>query len=230
MSSELHAPDAAPAPRTSSSVRRSLVAMIALWLCAIGGGFGVLTHHSMLPGAAARAPEQWPAGSTLELARDRPTLVMIAHPQCTCTRASIAELSRLTARLGERMTTYVLFLKPQNVADGWERTSLWQAVSTLDDVKAIADDGGREAERFGALTSGQTYLFDPQGQLLFRGGITPSRGHQGDNVGSQRIAALVHGETPLRSLSEVFGCALSESSDDDFWFSWLRPAGPPVSR
>jgi hypothetical protein len=116
------------------------------------------------------------------------------------------------------------------MADGWERTSLWQTVSTLDDVTAVADDGGREAERFGALTSGQTYLFDPQGQLLFRGGITPSRGHQGDNVGSQRIAALVHGETPSRSLSEVFGCALSESSDDDFWFSWLRPAGPPVSR
>ena len=176
------------------------------------------------------APPAWPAGSALEPARDRHTLVMIAHPQCTCTRASIAELAQLTTRLRERVATYVLFLKPAGAANDWTRTGLWDDAAALDGVTVIADEGGREAARFGALTSGQTYLFDTAGQLLFRGGITPGRAHQGDNVGRERITALVEERDVSRALSAVYGCALGEASADDFWFSWLRPRAAASNR
>ena len=38
-------------------------------------------------------------------------------------------------------------------------------------------------QRFGAETSGQTLLYDRDGRLLFSGGTTGSRGHDGDNAG-----------------------------------------------
>lgn len=164
----------------------------------------------------------WPAGSALEPARDRHTLIMVAHPQCTCSRASIAELARLTSRLRERVATYVLFLKPVGTDSDWTRSGLWKDAAALAGVTVIADEGGRKADRFGALTSGQTYLFDRNRRLLFRGGITPGRAHEGDNVGRDRIAALVEGHGASRSWSEVYGCALREATNTDPWFSWMR--------
>ena len=52
----------------------------------------------------------------------RPTLVMLAHPRCTCTRASLAELAELMARVTQRPKAYVVFIKPGGVAEQWERT------------------------------------------------------------------------------------------------------------
>jgi hypothetical protein len=42
--------------------------------------------------------------------------------------------------------------------------------------RARADAEGVEMHRFGALTSGQTLVYDAAGRLLFSGGITASRG------------------------------------------------------
>ena len=101
---------------------------------------------------------------------------MLVHPQCTCSRASLAELAELLARARPRPRTFVLFIKPAGFADGWEHTDLWQTASGLPDVTVIRDDEGREAARFGAATSGQTFLYDARGTLLFSGGITAARG------------------------------------------------------
>ena len=38
----------------------------------------------------------------------QPTLVLLAHPQCSCTRASLDELGEALARTRIRPTTYVL--------------------------------------------------------------------------------------------------------------------------
>ena len=53
----------------------------------------------------------------------------------------------------------------------------------LPDVTVVRDDMAGEARRFGAVTSGQTLLFDTQGNLLFSGGITAARAQAGDNAG-----------------------------------------------
>ena len=113
----------------------------------------------------------------------RPTLVLLAHPQCSCTRATLEELGEVLARAEHRPKTYVVFLKPSSFANGWEMTDLWQTAARLPDVTVVRDDDGREASRFGAATSGQTLLYDTRGALLFSGGITGARGHAGDNAG-----------------------------------------------
>jgi hypothetical protein len=78
----------------------------------------------------------------------------------------------------------------------------------------VADDGGVESQRFGALSSGQALLYGADGRLLFAGGITESRGHQGDNAGESAIAALVlgAGRSGQSSSTPVYGCPLFDGS------------------
>lgn len=197
----------------------------AAWLAAIALGMGALAAYSFTPGAQADAPPGWPAESGLRLSADKPTLVMVAHPHCSCSRASIAELARLMSRLGGQVAGYVVFVKPQGVAEDWERTDLWESVALIDGVALVGDPGGEVAAHFGAATSGQTYLYGSDGRLRFKGGITPTRSHQGDSVGRQRIISLVTEGKTDRSESAVYGCALEDAAGADFWLAAVRGAG-----
>jgi hypothetical protein len=183
----------------------------AIWLGAAAGGLWTLWRYDNSPGEAARAPEAWPALSTLGRATDRPTLVMLAHPQCTCTRASLGELAEAIARARTPPKTYILFMTPTHFADGWEQTDLWRTAAALPGVTVVRDDDGRAARHFGAATSGQTLLYDVEGVLVFSGGITGARAHAGDNLGRQSLIALLNREPASRSGTSVFGCPLFHS-------------------
>jgi hypothetical protein len=185
---------------------------IVFWLGGLGLGVKTLWAYKTAPGVAGSPPAAWPAESRIRPA-NVPTLVMLVHPKCPCTRASLTELSVLMEKLGGRLSAYVLFLRPDGVPAGWERTDTWQTASNIPGVSLVRDDGGVEAARFGAVTSGQTMLYDPSGRLLFSGGITGVRGHPGDNAGSRRILSLVESGAADRDRSLVFGCSLL--NDDD---------------
>lgn len=183
----------------------------ALWLACVVTGLSVVMAYENAPGVGADAPTRWPVGSRLVMATDRPTLVLLAHPQCPCTRASLAELAEILARADSRPKTYVLFLRPVGFADGWEKTDLWQSAATLPNVTVIRDDDGREARRFGAETSGQTLLYDRSGALIFSGGITGARGIEGDNAGQGALSDLLSRGEAERHGTSVFGCPLFAS-------------------
>jgi hypothetical protein len=167
-----------------------------------------MAAYANRPGAAAHAPARWPAAARMTLDGTRPTLVMLAHPKCDCTRASLAELAELMARAPHRARAYVVFMKPTGVEDSWERTDLWNAAARIPDVSVLVDDDGREAARFGAETSGQALLYDATGRLIFAGGTTVARGHDGDNAGFAAILALVTDGRAVQATSPVFGCPL----------------------
>jgi hypothetical protein len=78
----------------------------------------------------------------------------------------------------------------------------------MPDVHLIEDPGGCEAARFGAQTSGDVLLYGADARLLFRGGITPGRGHVGDNPGWDAIIRLISGGSTSLSEAPVFGCPL----------------------
>lgn len=187
----------------------------AVWLVAVVVGFAWLARYSNTPGAAAAALPEWPAASRISLDRSRPTLVMLAHPRCTCTRASLAELSELIARAPARPRTFVVFIKPGSVRADWEQTDLWRTAAAIPDVTVRRDDDGVEAARFGAKTSGQVFLYAADGRLLFSGGTTGARGHAGDNLGRAAILAHLAGESAPRPTSSVFGCSLFGDADGD---------------
>ncbi len=179
-----------------------------VWLSAACIGMGLLVGYENAPGPVAAAPVMWPRTSRIRPAPDHPTLVMLAHPHCPCTRASVGELAAIMAHSQGRLTAYVLFLKPEGFANDWEETQLWQSASQIPGVKVMIDGDGQEARLFHAVTSGQTVLYDSQGRLLFSGGITASRGHSGDNAGRSAIVSLVNAEVPDRTETLVFGCPL----------------------
>jgi hypothetical protein len=107
-----------------------------------------------------------------------------------------------------RMRAYVLFITPEGFSDDWQKTDLWQSASDIPGVNVVKDSDGIEAHLFNAATSGHALLYDTQGQLLFSGGITGSRGHFGDNVGQSAIVAIVNAEAPDHTETSVFGCPL----------------------
>jgi hypothetical protein len=133
---------------------------------------------------------------------------MLAHPHCTCTRASLGELAEAIARARTPPKTYILFMTPKGFADGWEQTDLWQKAASLSGVTVVRDEDGRAARHFGTVTSGQTLLYDARGGLLFSGGITGARAHPGDNPGRRSLVALLNRESAARSGTNVFGCPL----------------------
>jgi hypothetical protein len=174
---------------------------------AVFGGYALLKYENS-PGKVGHTLSSWPADSTVRLANDRPTLVMAAHPQCPCTRASVAELAQLMAHVQGKVQAYVLFYSPRESGADWQNTDTRRSAAQIPGVTVLSDVDGAEAQRLGAETSGHTFLFDPSGQLLFNGGITASRGHSGDNAGESAIVSLINDHSSKRSRTFVFGCSL----------------------
>jgi hypothetical protein len=196
------------APLPSGKRSRWLWVATALWMVAAVAGLWVLWAYENKPGVGANSPKRWPAETSLARSLEQPTLVLLAHPQCSCTRASLAELAEVLGRAHTSPKTYVLFLRPSRFAEEWERTDLWRMAADLPNVTIVRDDDGLEAGKFGAVTSGQTLLYDAEGTLRFSGGITGARGHEGDNAGRASLIAILDRKDPARRSTSVFGCSL----------------------
>ena len=182
--------------------------LTGLWLILIGFGSLTLFGFETQPGAKGSAPGQWPARTSLALHRTRPTLLLFAHPKCPCTRATLGELALLMASCQGKVSAVVLFTKPPGVSGEWVESGLWHDAQAIPNVSVVRDDEGVEARRFGALTSGDTMLFSPEGKLLFHGGMTEERGHSGDNDGRSALFTFIQHGSARRVATPVYGCPL----------------------
>jgi hypothetical protein len=201
-------------PRPPRPHRWALIAGAVLWSVLAGSGMIVLWRYSLTPGLPASPPLAWPAETTLEPPGGHPTLLVFAHPHCPCSRATIGELARLMTQAQGRVTAQVLFLRPSGVGEDWARSDLWRDAERIPGVAVRSDDGGVEAERFGAATSGQAMLFDGDGRLRFSGGITSARGHSGDNDGRTALTEILLDDAPDQPGTPVFGCPLFDLGND----------------
>ncbi len=177
-----------------------------IWVGAVSAGATVLWKYGSSAGASLTAPTYWPKNSLLQTTPGQPTLVMILHPKCPCSRASVAELSRLLVICRIQPAVRILIVKPDGAPDGFEQTDLINNLASLPNVKSVVDESGEEANRFGALTSGTVLLFAANGALLFNGGITSARGHEGDNAGRSALRDILNGDVPLTKNTPVYGC------------------------
>jgi hypothetical protein len=194
-----------------SHLRTWHIAVVAgVWIAAVAYGQRVLLNYDFAAAPSANAPSQWPVQSSLPRTSGLPTIVMVAHPHCPCTRATIEELAIIMARLHNRATAHVVFVHPRGFSEAWEKTDLWQSAARIPGVSVYSDMDAVEAARFGALASGQTFLFAPDGKLLFRGGIVPFRGHAGDNPGRTAIVSLVSTGAAKVQQTSVYGCSLHD--------------------
>ncbi|HEX5009475.1 MAG TPA: RedB protein [Planctomycetota bacterium] len=179
----------------------------ALWAASVTGGFALAARYDATAGRASSAKSRWPADAPLALDPARPTLLLFAHPRCPCTAATIESLNRLLAHCAGRASVTVLFYDDPALGKGWAHSSLWDAAAAIDGVTVRADPLGATARLFGAWTSGQAFLFAPDGALRCEGGLTPARGHP-DEGGAMRDW-LLDGHGPARA--PVFGCSLFSS-------------------
>jgi hypothetical protein len=139
-------------------------------------------------------------------------LVLFLHPRCPCSRATVSELERLAAECPNKFALRIVFVRPPSTPSGWEQTDLYRTAGSIPQSVVSIDENAVEARRFGAATSGQTLLYAVDGRLLFRGGITPSRGHEGDNSGRSALASLITTGHSTTTQTAVFGCSLLDHS------------------
>lgn len=184
---------------------------VAVWLVAILSGFLILQRYSNTPGEAAVPPVNWPDDSEVVRSADGPTLLIFVHPHCPCTRATLRELEAIMSRSRRQLAVHVVFVQPRGVDTDWLAGDLWEVARRLAGVSVFADVDGLESRRFRVATSGTTLLYDTDGTLQLSGGITASRGHEGDNPGRDALLKLVCASDPCQQTAGqyvVFGCPL----------------------
>lgn len=187
-------------------MNRRSVLIFVLWLAASGAGMYSMLAYERAPGAPGNPSEYWPTESAIE--PDASTLLIFAHPHCPCTRASIGELARIMAHCQGKVRAHVIFFLPAGELVDWVRTDLWRSAEAIPGVTVHADRDGAEARLFNVATSGQSALY-AGGRLLFCGGITGGRGHEGDNAGEDAIVTLLAGGRTPYARTPVFGCPLN---------------------
>jgi hypothetical protein len=199
--------------------RGVMLAAYVTWGTVVGVGFAKLWRYTYTPGIAAAASSSWPPGASVQRAADRPTLVLIVSPGCPCSQATVRELARVVARTPARAAIRMIF--DVTSSDGGmppQESRLWKMANDIPGVVTVVDRDGSETAAFGAYVSGQAFLYDADGRLRFRGGITAARGHGGDNDGADSLVALLTGGVAPLDHTPVFGCALERESE---------PASPP---
>jgi hypothetical protein len=185
-----------------------------LWFSMVSGGLWLTWNYQNTPGVAASAPVKWVMESRIQRTRELPTLVLAIHPHCPCSRATIGELALLMAHVQGLVNANVVFVKPHEFSEDWEKTDLWKSASGIPGVTVMTDEDGVEAAHFGSRTSGQVVLYDADGQLIFSGGITSSRGHSGENEGRSAIASWLISRNDPTSQTQVFGCSLFKTTTE----------------
>jgi hypothetical protein len=192
-----------------------MVAIVAIWMIVVVAGLARVVRYKSTSAQAADAPSHWPSDTTVASGSQDALLLVFLHPHCPCSTASLAELSRLLTDCPTGVTTTVLMVRPRDEPHGWEESALWHAARALPGVTVMTDAGGIEAQRFGVSTSGQVLLYAPDQRLVFAGGITASRGHEGDNDGRAVLASLIRGvDSDAVGTAPVFGCSLLDCKTD----------------
>src|SRR5690242_2680569 len=92
--------------------RATLCVALVAWGLSVGAGLLAVHSYEATPGAAGDPRPDWPAGSRIQLVPERANLVMLAHPRCPCTRASLKELSKLVERTRDSLAVHVVFFSP----------------------------------------------------------------------------------------------------------------------
>lgn len=186
---------------------------LILWVLMAGSGAVFLTHHALTPGQGPKPRAEWPAQTALGPIGSSDRLLIFAHPKCPCTRSTIRNLKSILAELQRGVHApriEFVFWRPD---PSWGESSTITTVRELEGVALRYDDGGVLTRAFGAHTSGHAFLYAADGQLLFSGGLTPSRAHEGPAAGTAALLARARGGRIAEPAAPVYGCPILGEED-----------------
>lgn len=178
-----------------------------MWIALLAGGLGVLSAYASNRGDAGVTPAVLPVQFGSSVASDEWTVALAAHPKCPCTRSSIAELKQALDGASEPYRLVVLAYEPPSVP-GFANTAAFRALDRDDQTEVVIDTDGALAEQIGGITSGFVAVYDPDGNLRFAGGVTPTRAHTGPNTGAAAVRALLNNNEPPATDAPVYGCPI----------------------
>jgi hypothetical protein len=179
-----------------------------LWCVAVGAGTARLLAYEFRAGERAPSPSQWPAEAVSRPPHGAPRLLVFLHPQCPCSKATVGEMTSIMERAARPVDCTAVFFAPPD-RPAWRNSALVVAADAVPGIDVAFDVDGAERRRFGARTSGHAVLYSADGELLFAGGLTGSRGHAGANPGAEALAARIARPVADRAdAAPVFGCPL----------------------
>ena len=180
-----------------------------LWLIATVAGISCLHKYSGTPAPSGPSKGQWPSGSKMLPGANISTFILFLHPHCPCSGASLASMIDIIDKFPLAAKYHAVFVRPKGVAATWEKSDLYLKCMGIKAIETSIDDGGEEAKKFGALASGQTYIYSPQQKLTFSGGITPGRGEEGSGPERKMVEQALMQSTTSTNYSPTFGCSLN---------------------
>lgn len=192
----------------TTSKRTILTAMFAVWIALVGAGFLAMLIYQHDTKPHPEIVSRWPNSTDISRDSTRCNLLVFLHPRCACSLATLNELARIQSQCQDQLAIKILMYQPADAEADWLESPIVDLAEQIPGAERIVDRDGVEASRFGANTSGQVILFDPNGSRVFTGGITPSRAHEGDSIGRQTIESYVcRGEISV-DYAKTFGCPL----------------------
>jgi hypothetical protein len=178
------------------------------WATAVAGTLYAVEYTESKPCEIVSNRTNWPSDSNLRRSLTKPTLLLFSHPKCPCTRSSLEELDKIVSADPSFAKVIIVFADLRPADPYWAETDLWQHAKRIPGAEVLRDENAIECRHFSAFTSGTAILFSKTGAELFRGGLTTSRGHEGESIADGALATfLKSGVMPVRS-APVFGCAL----------------------
>ena len=181
--------------------------VLLFWLICIGGGYTYLLRYSFTAGLSIPAPERFSSPGVAQASSTRARLLIALHPRCPCSRATLHELAKIMSRATNACDVTALIFTPKGDSEDWLKGGLVNECRRLQ-CRIQADPGGEIAASLGCLTSGAVVLYDGAGKLRYQGGITGSRGHEGDNDGERTVLEILRGQHGSFSALPVFGCPI----------------------
>ena len=185
-------------------------ALLALWLGAAGLGGYQLIHYAATPSQdIASVNDLRLVRNPLSASGTAYSLVVYLHPGCACSKATLAELRRLLAKQNAPSLAVRLIFVEAKGYPTVKDSDLYKEAAMVPGATVEIDPNGMLAKATGALASGVTFLYDASGKVLFRGGLTAARGHEGGSRGQEAVLNILRfgpGAAPIST--PVFGCSL----------------------
>ncbi|MFN3192827.1 MAG: RedB [Aureliella sp.] len=138
-------------------------------------------------------------------------LFVFYHPRCPCTQSTARNLAKISAFLRNDVNLTAFAYVPAEANESWLETSTTREFAGIPGCTIALDSEAKMSRLFEVHTSGHVLLYGHRGELLFSGGITPSRGHEGDCRSGNDLVRLINdglGSKDVPVEWPSFGCRI----------------------
>lgn len=198
-----------PALTGTSQKPLSIVPKIVfgVWLVLILAGTQVLTSYSNYRVDRPQSATYDHLSLARYVKKARYSLILFLHPRCSCSRATLHELSKVLRKSTNSPRVTIVMYCPNGKPDAWIEGPNDRLARKLDPHEFVID-AGQLFQQNGIVDSGHVLCFDRSGTIRFSGGVTGSRSHEGSNQASAALRRILNGEGESCIEFPVFGCSI----------------------